>query len=1064
MTKSRKSLLMVGLMIAVAFLPLLPMTATAADISWTTDTVIPDNQNYNGDKITLTGNLTITGNLTFTNVDFLMNPAENGSLVITVEDGASFKVLGKSKIHSTDKDLHFKFRVRYNATLIMNDSELHDCGVDYIDWDNWTSNPNDERGLYIDSSTTVISNSTITENAVGILVDNSSSPLIFKNNISANDAAGIEVFGSSSPVIDHNLVSGNLLNTSGWNFEGGILSTSSSPIISNNTIRANIDIIGGWSTYGVALTAGGTPSVIFNNISNHNDPWGQGSGVGLYVDGTNTNIYKNNFTANDAGCVVISASCTIEKNLFELNVDQQSGIGLGEMGSSTAANNTYSKNNGGIFLGEASTASFKNETIIGNTICGVTGNADRSAFTNTMTNCTFNQNARDILFNQQGQGGGTLTLITPSYHPNLVTVTNPATTLTVKWNLRARVLYENGLLPINGAAVNFTDTKGTDAATSTTDSDGWTETFLLEEYSRVGATLKSKAPYTVTAKKDARTNSTPNVMLNESMNATVIIDNIDPWVSIASPLNNTLTNKSVIKVCGTAEPGVTLQLNGDPVTVNAGTWSANAALIYEGSNEIYVQVWDKTLNRDSESIFVWRDTISPALNLTSPKEGLLTNKTSIPVIGTTTDPAATTTVNGLPVTVDGEGKFSTTVTLEEGFNTIEVVSRDAANNTARMTRIVERDTLPPELRITEPKNGYTTTASTITVRGTVEAGAIATVNNRTLSVAGSDFSATLDIYEGDNYFYFSAKDKAGNVNTTLLWVVKDSLAPSLAISSPVDKAKLNRSLVDVKGKTEAGAHVKVNGEDVELYGTDFCTTLQLKEGDNTITVEASDKLGNHVETVLKVFVDTIAPELKITGPINNTLTNKQSIEVRGRTDPGANVKVGGMKVPVDAAGLWSAQVNLDEEGKNVITATAWDSVFNTVEARVTIIRDTKVDFNITSPAEGAKLKTRNCTVAGDAEKGVVIKVGAATVSQRADGTFSADVLLVDGPNTINITITDIAGNEVVYSVNVTKAKSAPKPVGKGFIPGFEGIALGVALTATVALVGLRRRDNRKRQH
>jgi hypothetical protein len=190
----------------------------------------------------------------------------------------------------------------------------------------------------------------------------------------------------------------------------------------------------------------------------------------------------------------------------------------------------------------------------------------------------------------------------------------------------------------------------------------------------------------------------------------------------------------------------------------------------------------------------------------------------------------------------------------------------------------------------------------------------------------------------------------------------------------------------------------------------------------------------------------------------------QSIEVRGRTDPGANVKVGGMKVPVDAAGLWSAQVNLDEEGKNVITASAWDGVFNTVEARVTIIRDTKVDFNITSPVEGAKLKTRNCTVAGDAEKGSVIKVGATTVSQRTDGTFSADVLLVDGPNTINITITDTAGNEMTYSVNVTKSKSAPKPVGKGFIPGFEGLVLGGAMVATIALVGLRRRDRRDRQY
>lgn len=92
------------------------------------------------------------------------------------------------------------------------------------------------------------------------------------------------------------------------------------------------------------------------------------------------------------------------------------------------------------------------------------------------------------------------------------------------------------------------------------------------------------------------------------------------------------------------------------------------------------------------------DTVPPALTITSPADGLITNKESLTVSGTTNDVTSTpvtVTVNGAPVTVQTNGSFTTTVTLKSGANTITVVATDAAGLKTTITRTVTLDTGAP---------------------------------------------------------------------------------------------------------------------------------------------------------------------------------------------------------------------------------------------------------------------------------------------------------------------------------------------------------------------------------
>ena len=95
------------------------------------------------------------------------------------------------------------------------------------------------------------------------------------------------------------------------------------------------------------------------------------------------------------------------------------------------------------------------------------------------------------------------------------------------------------------------------------------------------------------------------------------------------------------------------------------------------------------------------DTIPPTLSISAPVAGLVTNKSTVTVTGTTDDATSkqvTVTVNGTTVTVTSDGSFSKDVTLTEGSNTITIIAKDKAGKTTTVTRTVTLDTKAPVIK------------------------------------------------------------------------------------------------------------------------------------------------------------------------------------------------------------------------------------------------------------------------------------------------------------------------------------------------------------------------------
>ncbi len=119
---------------------------------------------------------------------------------------------------------------------------------------------------------------------------------------------------------------------------------------------------------------------------------------------------------------------------------------------------------------------------------------------------------------------------------------------------------------------------------------------------------------------------------------------------------------------------------------------------------MYFNVSDNDGNAASQASTSFTvDTVPPTLNLTSPADGLITNKSTVTVSGTTNDstssPVAVKVIvnNGTAqnAEVGSNGAFSINVNLTEGANTIKVVATDSAGKSTTIERTVTLDTGAP---------------------------------------------------------------------------------------------------------------------------------------------------------------------------------------------------------------------------------------------------------------------------------------------------------------------------------------------------------------------------------
>lgn len=230
--------------------------------------------------------------------------------------------------------------------------------------------------------------------------------------------------------------------------------------------------------------------------------------------------------------------------------------------------------------------------------------------------------------------------------------------------------------------------------------------------------------------------------------------------------------------------------------------------------------------------------------------------------------------------------------------------------------------------------------------------------------------------------------------------VKEKVVPVISISTPAASALLitntpqivfdvtdNDSgvkLSDVTLKIDSGANIAYNAAGMShvaiTNGYRFTYTPQsaLSDGAHTIYVNAKDNDGNAATQASRAFaVDTVAPTLNLTSPVDTLLTNQAQLNVAGTTNDEISSPVtiaislngndqGTVEVnPV--TGEFSKSITL-VEGNNTIVVTATDaaskstSVTRTVTLSTTLPVISAVEI-IPNPADAGATLTIKVTVA-----------------------------------------------------------------------------------------------------
>ena len=193
--------------------------------------------------------------------------------------------------------------------------------------------------------------------------------------------------------------------------------------------------------------------------------------------------------------------------------------------------------------------------------------------------------------------------------------------------------------------------------------------------------------------------ATDNAGLQTTVTRTVMLDTVNPALSVTSPPDDLMTNNPALTISGTASDAtsglVNVTINGSPVTVGADGSFSQSVTLTEGTNSFTVVATDAVGHTSTVTRSVLLDTEPPAfVSVTiqpdmsaDPLGGqfLITVVLEPPAVTPSAAETVTGTVNGAPVTFTEDPDYTWTATVPRADGdtyTLALTASDAAGNSA----------------------------------------------------------------------------------------------------------------------------------------------------------------------------------------------------------------------------------------------------------------------------------------------------------------------------------------------------------------------------------------------
>ncbi len=899
----------------------------------------------------------------------------------------------------------------YGASPIINGNEFARCAY----------------GVYSHIGSPVVSLSTFTGCTYGVYMYGPSEPRI--NNCTFKESGYFGVYSNyyASPVIEDCTFVRNGLLSSSWGgaayygqMTGGRMRRSSvtTPDLGYGVQLTDSahPVVEGCSIYttsrpAVSLTSYGSIELRESSITS-------ASNYGVYLEHYSSLVMERcELTSRSYGIYSYTAQCSLR----DTNVTSTAGTGallyytsrlvsencsisgdqLGMYvlyyGSEAVLNRTTvgGRNSVGLYL-RSGRALLHNSAIYSLRSYGIYAHSDGAV---SAVNSTITASASGVACIYSDGARNALELTNTFFDQSRVTFTEPTSYLQLSWFLTLAAQWQNAA-PAPRAEFRVTDRMGRTVAEAETDGRGETAPFPVVQYRRSQLEWHNFTPHDISVSSGGVRRSDRRTISTNTVARLTLVDPDPPVVRIAAPEDGALLRAGAVHVEGTAEDFVSGLVRVEHAVGN-GNWSPAAGLenwsfdlnLPDGRHLIKVRAYDRA---GTSAVAIANVIVDSAITLfvDTPVEGAVVNTTSVTVSGVA-EPLCSVTVNDIPAKVDPEGAFEARVELGEGVWLLRVVARDEAGNEAVATINVTVDTIAPALIVLSPATGGVTSTPFARISGQTEPGASVSVDGATALVDETGaFAAQVLLIEGDNRIAVRAVDIAGNINSSELVLVLDTVPPTLRVLAPIQDSLTNRPLLTVVGETN-GTLVLVNDLSTEPEAGRFEAHVPLSEGVNQLTVRALDDAGNTNSTVLRVTLDTRAPFVQILQPQPGQTTNNAAFVVKALTEPDTEVTVNGLPAP-NTGGSISLSVRLSS-GANRITVRAVDRASNVGEANATVELDQVPPIlSISSPQSGLRTPSAKIMVRGYTEPGSSVTVNGAAAQMDAAGRFAYEHSLQEG--------------------------------------------------------------------
>ncbi len=262
-------------------------------------------------------------------------------------------------------------------------------------------------------------------------------------------------------------------------------------------------------------------------------------------------------------------------------------------------------------------------------------------------------------------------------------------------------------------------------------------------------------------------------------------------------------------------------------------------------------------------------------------------------------------------------------------------------------------------------------------------------------------------------------DSVGNRVAKQVMVYYSTEAPFIFIDEPLEGSWVNSSMTFVVGQTELNATIEAQGRLQVAEDGFFRILVYLSEGPNIVQVNVTSLAGNHNNTTVMVYLDTIAPNLVVTYPSTSPFPTSQTGEaIRGLAENGATVFINTALITVEEDGTFANGVSLDQDA-NRFTILAMDLAGNINEVEVVFLLDSVpptlvvlVDGDDATRYTGDGILRTNqetVTISVSTEEGAYLEIdGHVLQLDGREGSLEYD--LSEGMNAIMVHVQDEAGN------------------------------------------------------